>query len=64
MRDGFNSFIVRHEIAWELAMGFLAVLYVAVGFALDDPSRSGEQTLIVLEAVLTGAFITELASRL
>jgi hypothetical protein len=34
MRDRFISFIDRHEIAWELGMGFLAIFYVAVGFAL------------------------------
>ena len=38
MRDRFNAFVDRHDIAWELAMALLAVVYVAVGFALDDAS--------------------------
>ena len=57
MRDRFNSFIDRHEIAWELGMGLLAIFYVAVGFALDDPSRSDSQLLTVLETTLTGIFL-------
>ena len=36
MRDRYNAFIDRHEIAWELAMGFLAIIYVAVGFAVEE----------------------------
>jgi len=45
-------------------MGLLAIIYVAVGFALDDPSRSGAQVLTVLETTLTGIFLAEFASRL
>ena len=41
MRDRFNAFVDRHDIAWELAMALLAVVYVAVGFALDDPPLQG-----------------------
>lgn len=63
MRNWFNSFIARNEIAWELGMGFLAVVYVALGFALDDPTRTGAQLLLVLETVLTAIFIAEFASR-
>jgi hypothetical protein len=32
MRDRFNAFVYQHEIAWELSMGFLAIVYVATGF--------------------------------
>jgi len=45
-------------------MGLLAIFYVAVGFALDDPSRSDSQLLTVLETTLTGIFLAEFASRL
>ena len=38
MRDRFNAFVERHDVAWELGMALLAVVYVAVGFALDDPA--------------------------
>lgn len=37
----FNAFVERHDVAWELGMALLAVLYVGVGFALDD-QRSGD----------------------
>jgi hypothetical protein len=35
-RDAFNGWFVTHEVAWELAMAALAVLYVALGFVVDD----------------------------
>jgi voltage-gated potassium channel len=64
MRDRFNSFIDRHEIVWELAMGFLAVLYVAVGFAQDDPAASNSAVVRGLETALTAVFVVEFAARL
>ena len=52
MRDQINAFIARHQIAWELGMGFLAIVYVAIGFALDDPTRP-MSIAVVLESLLT-----------
>jgi len=63
MRDRFNAFVRRHEIVWELGMGFLAILYVAVGFALDDPSAADLALLAPFEAALTAVFLAEFASR-
>jgi voltage-gated potassium channel len=63
-RDRFNGLVQRHEIAWELGMGLLAILYVAVGFALDDPTLGSLSLLIALETALTIVFIAEFASRL
>ena len=63
MRDRINAFVARHEIAWELGMGFLAIVYVAIGFALDDPSRSDEQGLLAIETTLTVIFVAEFATR-
>jgi voltage-gated potassium channel len=62
-RDRFNAFVHRHEIAWELGMGLLAILYVAVGFALDDPAAGELALLVPLETALTVVFIAEFASR-
>jgi voltage-gated potassium channel len=62
-RDRFNGFVQRHEIAWELGMGLLAVIYVAVGFALDDPTVGQIALLGPLETVLTVVFLTEFLSR-
>ena len=36
LRDTFNGWFVTHEVAWELAMAALAVLYVALGFVVDE----------------------------
>ena len=63
MRDGFNAFIARHEIAWELGMGFLSIVYVAIGFALDDPARTSIQAVLDLETVLTLIFVAEFGAR-
>jgi hypothetical protein len=35
-RDAFNGWFVTHEVAWELAMAALAVIYVALGFLVDE----------------------------
>lgn len=61
MRDRFNSFVARHEVVWELAMGALAVAYVIVAFAGDDPSAS--PMLGMADLVLTGVFVLEFAAR-
>jgi len=63
MRDRFNAFVDRHDIAWELAMAFLAVVYVAVGFALDDASAPLSPILEATETGLTIIFAMEFASR-
>ena len=36
MRDQFNRWFITHEVAWELAMAALAIVYVALGFVADD----------------------------
>jgi voltage-gated potassium channel len=64
MRDRFNAFIDRHDVAWELAMALLAIVYVAVGFALDDPAlQPVDPTLEAVELALTVVFIAEFTSR-
>ena len=62
-RDWFNAFVQRHEIAWELGMGLLAIIYVAVGFALDDPTAGRIGLLLPLETALTVLFLAEFGSR-
>jgi len=63
MRDRFNAFVDRNEIVWELTMGLLAIMYVAVGFALDNPTAGGFALLLQLETILTIVFLAEFASR-
>ena len=62
-RDQLNAFVQRHEIAWELAMGLLAIIYVAVGFALDDPTARAVGVLAPAEIALTIVFLAEFVSR-
>ena len=65
MLDRFNGFVDRHDVAWELAMALLAIVYVAVGFALDDPAlQPMAPSLELAELVLTAVFVAEFSSRL
>lgn len=61
MRDGFNDFVAKHEVAWELTMGFLAVVYVVIAFAGDDPNAT--PLMGVGETALTALFALEFGSR-
>jgi hypothetical protein len=35
-RDRYNAFIERHEVGWELFFGFVAIVFVALGFLIDQ----------------------------
>lgn len=63
LRDRYNRFIERHEVAWELVMGALAAAFVAVGFAGDDASPAMLPTVDVIEIALTLVFVAEFATR-
>jgi voltage-gated potassium channel len=62
-RERFNRFVERHEVAWELTMAALAVIYVAVGFALDDERLAARAGLSAVEFGLTAIFLFEFGSR-
>lgn len=64
MRDRYNAFIDRHEIAWELMMGFLAIIYVAVGFAIDEVDVTTARAIVTIDLFLTATFLAEFSSRL
>lgn len=61
MRDRFNAFVARHEVAWELTMGFLAVVYVTVAFAGDEPDAS--PVWGAADIALTVVFLLEFITR-
>jgi voltage-gated potassium channel len=63
-RDRFNQFVERHEVAWELAMGALALVWVAIGFLIDELGEGVRPDLEAAELVLTGAFVAEFVARL
>ena len=62
MRDRFNAFVERHEIAWELAMSALAIAYVAIGFAIDEPGSPPQ--LAAVDRLLTAIFLVEFGVRI
>jgi voltage-gated potassium channel len=64
LRVRYNSFVERHEVAWELAFAALAILFVALAFV---PVPPGSTELVVIEAVewvITLTFAIEFFSRL
>lgn len=62
-RDRFNLFVERHEVAWELAMGGLAMLWVALGFLIDEIGPGVRMDLEIAELAVTGVFVLEFGSR-
>lgn len=62
IRDRFNNFVARHEVAWEIAMASLAIVYVAIGFAID--SADPQPALEAVDGFLTGIFIAEFSIRI
>ena len=63
VRDSYNAFIARHEIAWELAFAGLAILFVIVGFAESEDTRAQGAVLPVANVGLTLVFASEFATR-
>ena len=61
--DRYNAFIAHNEIAWELTMAVLAVVFVVVGFAGDDAPAETAQMLDVLDLGLTVLFALEFGTR-
>lgn len=64
LRDRYNAFIERHEVAWELTFAALAVVYVAVGFYADDAPPDLAAAFGILDPTLTGVFAAEFVTRI
>ncbi|MBF6604473.1 MAG: hypothetical protein IVW53_02695 [Chloroflexi bacterium] len=64
VRDRYNTLVERHEIAWELAMGGLALVWVALGFLVDQIGSGIRPELEAIELLVTGVFIAEFVSRI
>ena len=64
VRDRYNTLVERHEIAWELAMGGLALIWVALGFLVDQIGSGIRPELEAIELLVTGVFIAEFVSRI
>jgi voltage-gated potassium channel len=63
VRARFNAFVERHEVAWELTMGFLAVVFVIVGYAGEGNGQDAA-TMRAIDLGLTGIFVAEFAVRI
>ncbi len=64
IRDRYNAFIDRHDVAWELTMGMLALIWVALGFVIDQLGQGVRPELDAAELLITGVFVGEFASRI
>ena len=58
LRDRYNEFIERHEVAWELSFAMLALAFVATGFI------EGVPWLLYLDVTITAIFLAEFTTRL
>jgi voltage-gated potassium channel len=58
LRDRYNAFIERHEVAWELSFAMLALAFVVTGFIEDV------QWLFYIDWTITAIFIAEFTTRL
>jgi voltage-gated potassium channel len=63
MRAAYNDFIARHEVAWELGMAVLAIVFVIVGFAIDAAAAASRPPLEAADTGLTAVFVAEFGSR-
>jgi voltage-gated potassium channel len=59
--DRFNEFVLRHEVAWELAFAALAVVFVAMAFVPVTPEQ--EDALGFVEWAITAVFAAEFLAR-
>lgn len=64
LRERYNAFIVRHEIAWELTFGLIAIIFVALGFLIDEAPAGTQSLLEALEWAITGLFALEFTTRI
>ena len=61
-RDRFNDFVERHEVAWEITFAVLAIVYVAIAFALEGDDPQG--ALLLVDRIITGVFLAEFGLRI
>jgi len=63
-RAGINKFVKDHELAWDLSMAGLALLFIGLGLLEDHPlGVLNSQTVTPIELGITGVFLTEFAVR-
>jgi voltage-gated potassium channel len=63
IKDGINEFIERHEVAWELGFGALAIVFV--GLAFVEPANDSQLlAIVVAEWIITTLYAVEFFGRL
>jgi voltage-gated potassium channel len=62
LRDRYNAFIKRNEVAWELVMGAITIAWVVVSFAFEEQSETPAMVAfdVVAWLVLGGEFVSRL----
>lgn len=61
LRDLYNDFVERHEVAWELTIAAVVVAWIAVGFVGEGlPAASAAEFSLTL--ILASEFVTRLAA--
>lgn len=63
LKDDINAFIERHEVAWELGFGALAIVFVSLGF-IEPTNQAQLDSLFTLEWIITGIYAVEFFGRL
>lgn len=63
LKDAINGFIDRHEVAWELGFGGLAIVFVGLAF-VEPANESQLMAIIAVEWVITGIYAVEFFGRL
>ncbi len=63
LKDSINGFIDRHEVAWELAFGALAIVFVGLAF-VEPANQSQLIAIIVVEWLITSTYAVEFFGRL
>ncbi len=66
IRKTLQNFFTLHEVAWEIFMIVLAVIFVITGFLSDwiDLSSSNLETLTIADWAITCFFVVEFALRI
>ena len=63
-RAAINQFVERHELAWDLTMAGLALVYIVLGLFEDHPTSLLDlRTVTTIELVITGIFLAEFLLR-
>ena len=63
-RKALNTFVAKHEVAWDLTMASLALVYIVAGLFEDHPHGVlNLGTLIPIELAITAIFAAEFAGR-